>query len=70
MGLGRTLITIGLVLVATGLLVTVVGRFTPLGRLPGDVVFRRGNFTFYFPVVTCVVLSLLITLVMWLMGRR
>jgi len=70
MGLGRTLITIGLVLVAAGLLVTVVGRFTPLGRLPGDVVYRRGNFTFYFPVVTCVVLSLLITLVMWLMGRR
>jgi hypothetical protein len=70
MGLGRTLITIGLVLVAAGLLVTVLGRFTPLGRLPGDVVYRRGNFTFYFPVVTCVVLSLLITLVMWLMGRR
>jgi hypothetical protein len=69
-GLGRTLILLGAVLVIVGLLVTVAGRFTSLGRLPGDIVVRRSNFTFYFPVVTSIVLSLLLTLVMWFLQRR
>lgn len=70
MGFGRTLIIIGLVLVVVGLLVTVAGRFTPLGRLPGDIVYRRNNFTFYFPIVTSLLLSVLLTLVLWLFSRR
>jgi fumarate reductase subunit D len=69
-GLGRTLIIVGVVLLVAGLLVTVVGRFTPLGRLPGDIVVRRSNFTFYFPIVTSIVLSVLLTLVMWFFQRR
>jgi fumarate reductase subunit D len=69
-GLGRTLIILGVVLLVAGLLVTVVGRFTPLGRLPGDIVVRRSNFTFYFPIVTSIVLSVLLTLVMWFFQRR
>jgi hypothetical protein len=69
-GLGRTLILLGAALVIVGLLVTVAGRFTSLGRLPGDIVVRRSNFTFYFPVVTSIVLSLLLTLVMWFLQRR
>jgi len=70
MGLGRILIVLGALLLIAGLLITLAGRFTPLGRLPGDFVYRRGNFTFYFPVVTSILLSLLLTAVMWLVRRR
>jgi hypothetical protein len=70
MGLGRMLIFAGLALLIAGVLVSVAGRYTSLGRLPGDVVYRRGNFTFYFPIVTSILLSILLTAVMWLMSRR
>jgi len=69
MGLGRILIIAGLLLVVAGILVT-VGRFTPLGRMPGDIVYRRGNFTFYFPWVTSLLLSILLTRGMGLFSRR
>jgi hypothetical protein len=69
-GLGRTLIFLGIGLVVIGLLISVVGKFTPLGRLPGDIVVRKSNYTFYFPVVTSIVLSVILTLVMWLFQRR
>jgi len=69
-GLGRIFILLGAVLLIVGLLVTVAGRFMPLGRLPGDIVVRRSNFTFYFPIVTSIVLSVLLTLVMWFVQRR
>ena len=68
--MGRTLIIIGLLLVVAGVVISVAGRFIPLGRMPGDIVVRRPNFTFYFPVVTSILLSLLLTLVMWLFQRR
>jgi hypothetical protein len=70
MGLGRILIILGLVLVVAGILITVAGRFTPLGKLPGDIVVRRNNTTFYFPIVTSILLSIVLTAVMWLIGRR
>jgi hypothetical protein len=57
--MGRTLIVIGLVIAALGLLVTMG---VPFGRLPGDVTVRRGNFTFYAPVATSIVLSIVLTL--------
>jgi hypothetical protein len=69
--MGRTLIIIGLALVVLGILVT-LGERLPirLGRLPGDIVIRGKNSVFYFPVVTSLLLSLLLTLGMWLFGRR
>ncbi len=69
--MGRTLILIGIVLVVLGLLVT-LGERLPVrfGRLPGDIVIRGKNGAFYFPVVTCLLLSLVLSLVMWLLGRR
>ncbi len=68
--LGRMLITLGLVLVVFGLLLTFAGRLPfRLGRLPGDIVVRGRNSTFYFPLVTCLLLSLLFSLVMWLLRR-
>jgi hypothetical protein len=68
-GLGRILIVAGLVIVALGLVLTFAGRIPFVGRLPGDIVFRRGNFTFYFPLATSVILSIALTLVFWLLRR-
>ncbi len=71
MHLGRTLIILGLVLVGAGLLVTFAGRLPiKLGRLPGDIVIHGKNSTFYFPLVTCLLLSILASVVFWLIGRR
>ncbi len=68
--LGRWLIVAGLVLVAVGVLVTFAGRLPfRLGRLPGDIYIHGKNSTFYFPVITCLVLSVLFSLVMWLFRR-
>jgi hypothetical protein len=65
------LIIAGLVLIAAGLLV-MLGERLPikLGRLPGDIVIKGKNSTFYFPLVTCLLLSALFTLVSWLFSRR
>ena len=66
--MARTLIIIGLVVVAVGLLWPWLTRLG-LGRLPGDIVIERGNTSFYFPIVTCVLLSIALSLVLWLFGR-
>jgi hypothetical protein len=70
-GMGQMLIVLGLILVVAGLLVLWGGRLPlRMGRLPGDIVIRGKNSAFYFPVVTCLILSAVLTLVMWLIGRR
>jgi hypothetical protein len=60
--LGRLLIVVGAVLLLAGLFLTFGPRIPGLGRLPGDITWRRGNTTVYFPVVTCLVLSLVLSL--------
>ena len=62
---------IGLVLVALGILM-ILGERMPIkpGRLPGDIVVRGKNGVFYFPIVTCLVVSVILSLVMWVIGRR
>jgi hypothetical protein len=67
--LGRVLVVLGLVAVGVGLLL-VLGGGLGFGRLPGDLSFRRGNTRVYFPLGTCVALSLLATLVLALFSRR
>ncbi len=70
MAIGRALILAGLVLVAAGLLLTFVGRLPfNLGRLPGDILVRKKGATFYFPLATCVILSLVASLLLWLFRR-
>jgi len=65
------LIIIGLVLVAVGILVTLGDKLPiKLGRLPGDIVVRGKNGVFYFPIVTCILVSAVLSLVMWLIGRK
>jgi hypothetical protein len=63
------LIITGAVLLGLGLLLTFAGKVPGLGRLPGDIVYRKGNFTFYFPIVTSILLSLVLTLVLSLLRR-
>jgi hypothetical protein len=67
-GLGRIILVTGVILAALGLAVMLGGKIG-LGRLPGDIIIRRGNFTFYFPLVTGILLSLIITLVLSLLRR-
>jgi Protein of unknown function (DUF2905) len=64
--LGKLLVIIGLVIAGIGLLV-MLG--VPVGRLPGDVTVKRGNFTFYFPLATSIVASILLTLLLSLLRR-
>jgi hypothetical protein len=67
--LGRMLLIVGGVLLLAGLVFLVAGRLG-VGRLPGDFVIRRGNVSCFFPVATSILLSLLLTLVMWILSRR
>ena len=65
--MGRLLVIIGLILVAAGLLISLG---LPIGRLPGDITFRRGNFSFYFPLATSIIASIVLTLIMMFLNRR
>jgi hypothetical protein len=62
----KLLIIFGVVLIVIGLLWQVGGRFLPLGRLPGDIVVEKENMRFYFPIVTCIVISILLSLASYL----
>jgi Protein of unknown function (DUF2905) len=64
---GRTLIVLGLLVAGVGVLMTLG---LPIGRLPGDFTIRRGNFTFYFPLASSIIASIVLTLVMMLLARR
>ncbi len=66
--MARFLVTLGLILLLAGLLWPYLGRLG-LGRLPGDIVISRGHTTFYFPIVTSLILSVLLSLALWLIGR-
>ncbi len=68
--MGRLLIILGVILLAAGVVLTILGRANlPLGRLPGDIVYRGKNTTFYFPLATSLLLSVLLSLVLHVVGR-
>lgn len=66
---GKVLVIVGLAIALGGVVLWKFGGFGPLGRLPGDISVEKENFSFHFPIVTCLVLSALATLVMWLLRR-
>ncbi|HTK96316.1 MAG TPA: DUF2905 domain-containing protein [Terriglobales bacterium] len=69
MALGRILVLFGVVLVVLGGLMMLAGRVgLPLGRLPGDITYRGKNTVVYFPIVTCIVISVVLSLVFWLIA--
>jgi hypothetical protein len=68
--LGRLVLVMGLILVLIGGLLLLSGRIPWLGRLPGDILIQRRNFTFYFPLATGILISIVLTLLLWLVSRR
>jgi hypothetical protein len=68
--IGRTLLVVGLVIAVMGVLMLLAGQLPWLGRLPGDISIERDNFRFYAPLATCLLLSLIVTLVLNLLARR
>jgi len=62
----KILIISGVILVVAGLFWQLFGKYLPLGRLPGDIFIKRESFRFYFPIVTCIILSVILTLMIWL----
>jgi uncharacterized membrane protein len=64
--LPKILIVTGIILIVAGLLWSFLGKYLNLGRLPGDIVVEKQNFTFYFPVVTCIVISVVLSLIMYI----
>ncbi|MBU1853117.1 MAG: DUF2905 domain-containing protein [Candidatus Omnitrophica bacterium] len=69
-GLGKILILFGAILVIVGLFFTFANKIPWLGRLPGDIYIKKGNFTFYFPLATSILLSIFLSLILFLIGRK
>ncbi len=68
--MGRILVVFGVLLVVIGGIVMILGRTgLPLGRLPGDIVYKGKNTTFYFPLATCILLSVVLSVVFYVIGR-
>ena len=68
-GLGRPLIILGLILLTIGIIITFAPRIPFIGKLPGDIYVKRENFSFYFPLGTCILLSALLSFILWLFRR-
>jgi hypothetical protein len=68
MDVQRLLIGLGLVILVTGIAWPILSRIG-LGRLPGDIMFQRGSTTFYFPLVTCIIISIVLSALFWLFSR-
>jgi hypothetical protein len=68
--IGKFLVLLGLIVAALGGLLLISGKFPWIGKLPGDILIQRKNFTFYFPLATSILLSLILTLVFWLMEKK
>lgn len=66
----KVLVIIGIVLILTGLLWQFGGKFFPFGKLPGDIVYKKENFTFYFPLVSSIILSILLTLIFSFFNKK
>ncbi len=68
--LGKLLIVIGLLIAAMGCVLLIVGKIPWLGRLPGDIIYRGKNVSFYFPLMTSLIVSVILSLILWFINRR
>ena len=68
--IGRFLIIAGLVMAAVGGLLVLSGKVSWMGRLPGDIIIEKKNFTFYFPLATSILISIVLSLIFWFIGRK
>jgi uncharacterized protein HemY len=69
-GLGKLLIVCGAILIIVGAAIVLLGKIPWLGRLPGDIYIERRNFTFFFPLTTSILISVILSLVVYLLSRR
>jgi len=67
---GKLLILIGLLLAILGVIFIFGNKIPFVGRLPGDIAFEKKNYSFYFPVVTCIVISVFISFILWLISKK
>ena len=67
---GKLLFLMGLVLALVGILIIYMGKTPWIGRLPGDILIQRKSFIFYFPLTTGILISILLTFILWLLGRK
>jgi len=68
--LAKALIVFGLILIILGTFLTLGGKIPWLGRLPGDIYIHRKGFSFYFPIATCILISIIISFVIWLVSKK
>jgi len=68
--LAKALIVFGLILIILGTLLTLGGKISWLGRLPGDIYIHRKGLSFYFPITTCILISIVLTIILWLVWQR
>jgi hypothetical protein len=68
--IGKFLLILGIVITAVGSLLLLSGKVSWLGRLPGDIIVQKKNFTLYFPLATSIFLSILLTFIFWIIGKR
>ena len=68
-GVGKMLIFMGLIIAAIGVLFVLAGKIPWLGRLPGDIYIKKENFTIYFPLATSIIVSIVLSLILWLLRR-
>jgi hypothetical protein len=68
--LGKFLIMLGILIIAVGIILLLSGKISWLGRLPGDIIIQKKNFTFYFPLATSILLSILLTFIFWVFGKK
>lgn len=69
-GLGKLLVIAGIIIAGIGILLWLGGKIPGIGRLPGDILIKRGNFTFYFPIVTSILLSIILSVILALLRRK
>ena len=62
-GMGKSLILIGIILIVVGVIMNFSGKIPFLGKLPGDIYIKKDNFSFYFPITTCIIISIVLTLI-------
>jgi hypothetical protein len=68
--IGRVILVTGLLIAMIGLILVLSGKISWIGRLPGDILIKKKNFTFYFPLATSILMSILLSLILYLLGKR
>ncbi|WP_200870721.1 DUF2905 family protein [Thermodesulfobacterium commune] len=69
-GFGKFLVLLGICLILLGIFISILPKIPYIGKLPGDIYIKKDNFTFYFPLATCILISILLTIILNLLFRK